>query len=80
MKKIIYIGILAAVSLFSCSKEQPFSPASSSDTIESSQFTGDPGLIIVSDCGSNCGGTNETGDITDPEKEDKEKTNKKAKI
>jgi hypothetical protein len=76
MKNIIYIGFLAIVLLFSCSKEQPLSPINSSATVESSQITGSTGSsgpIIVTD------DTSSDGDITDTEKEDKEKSNKKAK-
>jgi hypothetical protein len=77
MKNIIYIGFLAIVLLFSCSKEQPFSPTSPSDTVESSQITSSTGAFLISD--TNLGDGEIDADITDPEKEDKEKTNKKAK-
>ena len=79
MKNIIYIGFLAIVLLFSCSKEQPLCSTNSFGTVESSQITGSTGPIVVSD--DNLGDDDESGDIdiTDPEKEDKEKTNKKAK-
>lgn len=81
MKKIIYIGFLATVTLFSCSKEQPFSPVSSSETIESSQYTGSAIDIVISgeDEGLIIGDSGDS-DITDPEDENKEKSNKKAKI
>ena len=81
MKNIIYIGFLAIVLLFSCSKEQPLSPTNSSTTIESSQITGSTGPIVVSDDDDKSinGGKSGDVDITDPEKEDKEKTNKKTK-
>ena len=79
MKNIIYIGFLAIVLLFSCSKEQPLSPINSSDTIESSQITGSTGPIIISDDTFDDDDNSGDVDITDPEKEDKEKTNKKAK-
>lgn len=81
MKNIIYIGFLAIVMLFSCSKEQPLSPITNSGTIENSQFTGSTGPIIISDDNFGDNGDDNSGDIdiTDPEKEDKEKTNKKAK-
>lgn len=79
MKNIIYIGFLAIVLLFSCSKEQPLSPINSSATVESSQITGSVGPIVIND--DNFGNDDQSGDvgITDPEKEDKEKTNKKTK-
>lgn len=84
MKNIIYIGFLAIVLLFSCSKEQPLSPTNSSTTVETSQISGSTGPIIVGDDDNvdtegNSGNGNQSGDITDPEKEDKEKTNKKTK-
>lgn len=77
MKKISYIGILAIILLFSCSKEQPLSPASSSETI-------DPEMIIIPTLAGDIDDTSTTSttgvdDITDPEKENKEKSNKKAK-
>ena len=78
MKKIIYIGFLAIVLLFSCSKEQPLSPIISSDSVESSQITGPIGPIVISD-DELIDDVSGDVDITDPEKEDKEKTNKKAK-
>lgn len=67
--------------LFSCSKEQPLMPIDRSAKVESSQMTGNTGVIVVSD-DSVDEANNESGDadITDPEDEDKEKTNKKAKI
>ena len=78
MKNIIYIGFLAIVLLFSCSKEQPLSPTISSATVESSQVARSTGVVLISK--SNLGGGIDIDvNITDPEKEDKEKTNKKAK-
>lgn len=77
MKKISYIGILVIILLFSCSKEQPLSPVSSSETTN-------PEMIIIPTLADDINDTSTTSttgvdDITDPEKEDKEKTNKKAK-
>lgn len=66
MKKFNYISILVLVLLFSCSKEQPVSPIS--DVNSAQAFTAIP---TISD--------GEVDVITDPEKEDKEKSNKKAK-
>lgn len=81
MKNIVYIGFLAIVLLFSCSKEQPLSPTFPSTTVESSQLTGDTEVIVE---GEDNSGINQDdsfdSDITDPEDEEKEKTNKKAKI
>ena len=80
MKNIIYIGFLAIVLLFSCSKEQPLRSTNSFATVESSEITIPIEPIIVSDDNLD-DGDDDSGDIgiTDPEKEDKEKTNKKAK-
>ena len=67
--------------LFSCSKEQPLIPVSSSQQAQ-------PDMVKASTSSdhdtSKTGDGNSTkndgnDDITDPEKEEKEKTNKKAK-
>lgn len=64
--------------LFSCSKEQPLTPVSSTQQIE-------PDMIKVtssSDENTTTGSSSTKNDgdvITDPEKEEKDKTNKKAK-
>ena len=79
MKKIYYIACLVTITLFSCSKEDVLVPESSSETIS-------PDMIIISEAENKSSDTKTTtnsgntkGDITDPEKEDREKTNKKAK-
>ena len=76
MKKINYISILAIVLLFSCSKEQPLAPVSSTPTNDI-QSLAIPVTVDGSDTNPIISVSND--DITDPDKKDKEKTNKKAK-
>lgn len=75
MKKILYIVIFAILVLASCSKEQPMSPASSGENYGPQMIKGD--VIIIMDDDDEDKSVFE--DITDPEKEEKEKTNKNAK-
>lgn len=75
MKKIVYILLLATLLLFSCSKEQPLTPISSTELIEPEMFKG---------CATDDGEDKDNedvynDDITDPEDPDKEKTNKNAR-
>jgi len=80
MKKFLYISVLAILVLFSCSKEQPLSPTVESD-ITNQQMSKTPGVTCSSTLDENVikGGDDSDDSITDPEKDDKEKSNKKAK-
>lgn len=74
MKKYSFILAVVVLALVSCSKEQPLTPINSTETVE-------PQMIKATEVFSDDvldDTSNDTG-ITDPEKEDKEKTNKNAK-
>ena len=73
MKKYIFILTVVILTMVSCTKEQPLSPVNSSEISEPQMFKTSDVVIEVFDDSSNDEG------ITDPEKEDKEKTNKNAK-
>ncbi len=80
MKKFIYISVLAILVLFSCSKEQPLSPVAESD-FTTQEMSKAPGVICSSTIDEDIikSGDDSDDSITDPEKDDKEKSNKKAK-
>lgn len=74
MKKTLYIVTIALLILASCSKEEPMSPINSSKNFGPQMIKGD--VIVILDDNDDDSVFEE---ITDPEKEDKEKTNKNAK-
>jgi|SaaInl59LU_5_DNA_1037362.scaffolds.fasta_scaffold04805_2 hypothetical protein len=75
MKKKYYIFIIALIAVASCSKEEPMSPSNSENDYGPQMIKGDVVVVLDDDDNDN----SVFDDITDPEKEDKEKTNKNAK-
>lgn len=75
MKKHIYILFVALLALASCSKEEPLTKVNSNTNYGPQMIKGDVVVVLDDDDEDN----SVFEDITDPEKEDKEKTNKNAK-
>ncbi len=74
MKRFFYIVIIASLFLASCTKDEPLTPSNSEMGYGPQMIKGDV-VVVLSDEDDD----SVFEDITDPEKENKEKTNKNAK-
>jgi hypothetical protein len=74
MKRYTYILIIATLALASCSKEELLKPANPGVNYGPQMIKGDV-VVVLDDENDN----SIFDDITDPEKENNEKTNKNAK-